>query len=293
MNKYFHLAFLASIFMGFTAPLCAQAPASQSEVGVASAATLIATGKPPHQPERVLEIGTDLVEDEKITTSETGRIHLLFRDGSTLTVGPNSNLVLDTYLYDPKAKSGKIAFSATKGVFRFIGGRISKSSRVEFKTPVATLGIRGGINQFSVGPSGRSVTTTHIFGDETTIATGNGNGGIRVTTLARQEFRAAIDAAGGIAFSRLTAEQFANMNRMFETPPGIVALGLPAAGGQGGANVPVPALSPDLPPALSDPAGDALLNDLRSLEPFDTSVIQRVLQTNVPTIPACIDDSCF
>lgn len=153
---------------------------------------------------------------------------------------------------------------------------------------MATLGIRGGINQFSVGPSGKSVTTTHIFGDETTIATGNGNGGTRVTTVARQEFQASIDAAGGVAFSRLTAEQFANMNQMFETPPGVVALGLPAAGGQGGANVPVPALSPDLPPALSDPAGDALLSDIRSLEPFDTSVIQRVLQT----IPRTTNSDC-
>ncbi len=96
MIRYIHLSFLASVFMGITAPVCAQGTASESEVGVASAATLVATGKPPHQPERVLEIGTDLVENEKITTSQTGRIHLLFRDGSTLTVGPNSNLVLDT-----------------------------------------------------------------------------------------------------------------------------------------------------------------------------------------------------
>lgn len=292
MIKYFRLSFLASVFMGFGGSLCAQGAVTLAEVGVASAATLIATGKVPKQPERVLEIGTNLVQNEKITTSATGRIHLLFRDGSTLTVGPNSNLVLDTYLYDPKAKSGKISFSATKGVFRFIGGRISKSNRVEFKTPVATLGIRGGINQFSVDPSGNSVTTTHVFGDETTIVTGNGNGGTKVTTIARQEFQASIGAAGGIAVSRLTAEQFANMNRMFETPPGIVALGLPAAGGQGGANVPVPALSPDLSTAVPDPAGDALLSDIRSLEPFDTSIIQRVLQTIVPIAPCNNNDHC-
>src|SRR5262249_43449179 len=39
----------------------------------------------------------------------------------------------------------KLAMSATKGIFRLVGGKISKSEPIVLKTPTATLGIRGGV----------------------------------------------------------------------------------------------------------------------------------------------------
>jgi hypothetical protein len=246
---------------------------------VTTAATLIVKGKPPRLAERVLEVGTDLVANERITTSDTGRIQLLFRDGSTLGVGPNSDLVLDTYLYDPKAKAGKIAFSTAKGVFRFIGGRISKGTPVEFRTPVAVLGIRGGINQFSVGESGNTVNTTHIFGNETTITTPNAGGGTTVTTIARQEFQAVISGNAPIAIHRVSAAQFAGLNGFFERPPGVVALGLPAAPAGGSVVVAMPPLSPPPPVSLG------LVTVPITLPTFDNSVVQRALPAPPPSPP--------
>jgi hypothetical protein len=68
-------------------------------VGVTTAATLISTGTPPRRAERILEVGTDLFVDERVVTSDSGRLHLMFRDGSSLMVGPKSDLVLDEYVF--------------------------------------------------------------------------------------------------------------------------------------------------------------------------------------------------
>jgi hypothetical protein len=130
---------------GFTVGLADAAAATK--VGVTAAVNPAATGRPPNSKERVLYVGVDMQANERVRTSKTGRVQLLFGDGSAMTIGPNSDLVIDAFVYDPKRpeKIGKLAFSVAKGVFRFVGGRISKRSTVTIKTPSATLGIRGGV----------------------------------------------------------------------------------------------------------------------------------------------------
>jgi hypothetical protein len=74
---------------------------------------------------RVLRIGTRVVHKERIQTTAEGTVQLLFIDKTTLNIGPNSNLVIDSFVYDPSAGTGKIATSLTKGALRFVGGQLS------------------------------------------------------------------------------------------------------------------------------------------------------------------------
>jgi len=119
--------------------------AAVQRVGIAAAVNPATKGTPPGGNDRVVVVGSKLLQNERIVTSDKGRTQLLFLDGSALTIGPNSDLVLDEFVYDPETKSGKLAFSATKGLFRLVGGKISKKTAVTFKTPSAVIGIRGGI----------------------------------------------------------------------------------------------------------------------------------------------------
>lgn len=260
-------------------PVFASAAEGPVQVGVTTAATLVATGTPPSRAERILEVGTDLVANERLVTSETGRVHLMFRDGSSLTVGPNSDLVLNEYLYDPNAKTGKIVFAATKGVFRFVGGSISKETPVEFRTPVATLGIRGGINQFTLDGATGKITTTHIFGEETTITLPNGE----TTTIARQEFQGVVLPGGNISTGRLTSDQFTAINWFFERPEGVPLVGLPAAGGVGASAIHVPSIEKLAPAGGSGLAG---LGTIAIKAPVDISAVQRTVPTVTPPPPA-------
>lgn len=119
--------------------------ASAETIGITSAVNLNAVGTPPQQATRVLQVGLDVFAEEKVDTGKVGQTHLIFDDGSALTIGPSSTVILDEFVYDPNAQVGKIAASVGKGLMRFVGGKISKKTPVLFKTPNSLIGIRGGI----------------------------------------------------------------------------------------------------------------------------------------------------
>jgi len=155
------------------AALGALGPAAAApQIGVTSAVLPAARGTPPAAEPRVLQVGLDMQANERVQTDAEGKAQLLFLDGSALSIGPNSEVVLDEYVYDPVAKTGKIALSASRGVFRLVGGAISKTTPVTLRTPTATIGVRGGIAMASVG---ETTSAAFLFGAEMTVAGAGGS----------------------------------------------------------------------------------------------------------------------
>jgi hypothetical protein len=162
---------LLAALLGSTA-LAVSGPAlAQAKVGVTSATDGDPLGKPPSENERVLKIGIDVQANEVVTTKANDRAHLVFLDGSSLTVGPNARLTIDKFVFDPVSKTGDLAITASQGVMRFVGGKISKTNPVTINTPSGTIGIRGGIGIFEIGQ--RGTTANFLFGKDMTV-TGQG-----------------------------------------------------------------------------------------------------------------------
>jgi len=134
---------LAAMGMALAASLAAP-PAWSQEVGAAAAVRPSSLGTPPGGSARELDIGTRLVTNERIQTTESGSLQVMFLDKSTLTVGPNSDMVIDQFVYDPSQGSGEFAVRLAGGALRFVGGQISHRDGATITTPVATIGIRGG-----------------------------------------------------------------------------------------------------------------------------------------------------
>lgn len=88
----------------------------------------------------VLEDGIYL--NEVIQTAAESATEITFKDKTTISVGPNSNITLDKFIYDPDPAKSKMVMSLGKGVFRFVTGDMPSRS-YEFKTPVSTLAVRG------------------------------------------------------------------------------------------------------------------------------------------------------
>jgi hypothetical protein len=99
----------------------------------------------PGAPTRVIEIGTAVVENQKIQTTATGSVQVLLIDKTTLNVGPNSTLVIDRFVYDPATTKGELALSLANGVMRVVGGVATHSEGATIRTPVAAIGLRDGI----------------------------------------------------------------------------------------------------------------------------------------------------
>jgi hypothetical protein len=139
----------ATILLGFLLATLTVTYANADKVGVAAAV----------HPDAVsggtqINIGKAIFFNERINTSAQGLVQVLLLDGSTFTVGPGSDLVIDKFVYNPHTNQGQMTASFTKGVMRFIGGKISKNGGVNIKTPAGAVAIRGSILEAKLaGPS--------------------------------------------------------------------------------------------------------------------------------------------
>jgi hypothetical protein len=159
-------------------------------VGVTSAADGQPLGKPPNENERILRIGIDVQANELVTTGANDRAHLVFLDGSSLTVGPDARLTIDRFVFDPSTQKGELAINASKGVLRLVGGKISKTNAITITTPSSTIGIRGGITIASVTQV--QTIADFIFGNSMTVTAGG------KTEMATRAGTQVITNAGGV-----------------------------------------------------------------------------------------------
>ena len=138
MNKV--VAFLSSVSLLALVALDANAAPS---VGIAAAVNQSAEATPPGQSVRTMTLGDNVIHNERITTGEAGLVQILLVDGTTFTVGANSDLTIDKFVYDPDAGTAEVAATLIKGALRFIGGRASKTNGATIITPIGTIGVRG------------------------------------------------------------------------------------------------------------------------------------------------------
>jgi len=134
-------------------------PAAAQQVGTATAVNPSSEGTPPGGSTTTLTVGAHVLHKERIHTSTTGSLQLLFLDKSTLSIAPNTSLVIDEFVYDPASNSGHMLTKLTQGTLQYIGGQLSHQGAVTITTPAATIGIRGAIGTLSYSPAGLQITT--------------------------------------------------------------------------------------------------------------------------------------
>ena len=167
-----HMLLAAPLLVALAIFAATPALAQDVEIGVAAAINPDVTGTPPDQEKRLLLVGPNVFHNERVVTGEKGQTQMLFVDQSALTIGPDSEVVLDEFVYDPDTETGTIVLNATKGLFRLVGGKISKDGPVVLNTPTATIGIRGGIILVNVAETG-ATEATFLFGQSMQITSAN------------------------------------------------------------------------------------------------------------------------
>ena len=162
------------------AMLWSSLPAAAEKVGVAAAVSPDAFSSVSGKPSKQLSIGKSIFYNERINTTASGLVQVLLVDGSAFTIGPNSELVIDKFIYDPQKKTGEIVATFSKGTMRFVGGKLSKNDGgVKVNTPAGALAVRGGIVQAAFG-SGKGIIS-FIYGDYVQLTPRNGRGVLRVS----------------------------------------------------------------------------------------------------------------
>ena len=144
------------------AAFCRAAPAAP-EVATVAAATQALVGELPTGGPRSLAVGAGVFNDDVIRSAEVGAGNFIFVDGSSLLIWPNSEIVIDRYVFDAGRDEGVFNARMARGVLRFIGGRLSKNAEARIDTPHGVVSIRGGIAQIEVTGAGTRVI--HLAGE--------------------------------------------------------------------------------------------------------------------------------
>ena len=92
--------------------------------------------------QRDLEYKDDIYHNEVIETFEESATEITFLDETSLSMGPNTQLTLDRFVYDPDPEIGSFVLTITEGALRFATG-VLPSASYKIHTPVATIGVRG------------------------------------------------------------------------------------------------------------------------------------------------------
>lgn len=141
--------------------LIAASPASAelTRIGAAAAVSGSVMATAPGAVGRIVQSGKPLFLNDHVTTDDKGRLQVLLADETVFTLGPNSDMVLDEFVYDPATGAGKVSANITKGVFRFVTGKVARKDpeKMKVKLAVGTIGIRGTIVAGSTGPEGSTV----------------------------------------------------------------------------------------------------------------------------------------
>jgi len=93
---------------------------------------------------------------DRIVTGPGGGVQILLLDGTTFSVGPNSSMVIDEFVYNPTTGTGKLTASVARGTLRVISGKLSRQTEeaIRIRLPMATVGVRGTMVVISGGANG-------------------------------------------------------------------------------------------------------------------------------------------
>lgn len=136
--KKFILKFLIKIL--FTSYLLTNYVVA-SEIGVIG----FVIGNAFNQDGKKLNVGDPIFYGNTIKTDESGKSQIMFLDQTVMTIGSNTELIIDEFVYDPENSDGKLLSTIKSGSIKILTGKISEKNpeNLVVDTPAGTIGTRG------------------------------------------------------------------------------------------------------------------------------------------------------
>ena len=121
-----------------------------SEIGIIG----FVIGDAFNQDGKKLNVGDPIFFGDTISTNEGGKSQILFVDQTVMTVGSNTELTIDEFVYDAENTDGKLLSTIKSGSVKILTGKISEKNpeNLVVETPAGTIGTRGTEFKASVDP---------------------------------------------------------------------------------------------------------------------------------------------
>lgn len=90
-------------------------------------------------------VGDPVLVGDRILTGPNSAAALTLRDGTVLSIGADSNLVLSAFHFEPTTQEGNMLMALLHGSLRVVTGLIAKMQpeQVKVTTPTTVIGVRG------------------------------------------------------------------------------------------------------------------------------------------------------
>lgn len=151
-QRFFFWGKVILLFMGMHL-IITQAPAAESPIGciktVQNNASILRSGSSiPAQT------GTMVYTGDILQTDQTGSPGVIFRDDALVSLGPNSQVKIDDFVFQPDQRRFSFLSRLIQGTAAFVSGQIAKLApeTMQVQTPIATIGVRG--TRFAVQAEG-------------------------------------------------------------------------------------------------------------------------------------------
>lgn len=136
------LTSLLIVLLGMLTSLTARAadePIGYVKTASGAAFVVTAQATTPAQP------GVPVFLGSRLMTGPQGSIGVTFKDETVVACGPDTELTIDEYLYQPSQGNLALVTNLLRGSLNYVSGVIAKlkPDAVAVKTPTGTIGIRG------------------------------------------------------------------------------------------------------------------------------------------------------
>ena len=91
-----------------------------------------------------LSVGDSVYQNDVIKTAADGSVGIIFVDDTNFGLGPNGEMTLDEFAFNPEGNSNGL-LSVAQGTFAFVSGNLAHTGpdALRVKTSTMTIGVRG------------------------------------------------------------------------------------------------------------------------------------------------------
>jgi hypothetical protein len=102
--------------------------------------------------------------NDVVQTAANSALGITFNDATTFNLKANTQITIDTYVYEDAGKKNAGVFDVAKGTAAFVAAAVAKTGDMKITTPTATLGIRGttGLVEVPVGAAANNPTNVAV-----------------------------------------------------------------------------------------------------------------------------------
>lgn len=163
MRRFFTLSLTAVCLLGVSAAgaqstATAEAPAAAAVVAPSPAASAPDSGRVGTfkqvegdtwtgrgDARRAAAPGGAVAVAERLSTGKTGAATVILKDGTVLTMGPNTTMDLSRFQFDSTTQKGAFGLDLLQGTVRVVTGLLARINPDLFKvsTPTSVVGVRG------------------------------------------------------------------------------------------------------------------------------------------------------